>query len=196
MRDKPRLILASSSRSRREVLDKMGFEYEAIPADIDETAKPNEAAGDLVKRLALQKAKHVADQHDHALVIGADQVGSVERTILGKSLTHERALSQLSLLSGKVCTFYTGLCLYDTLNQNYQLIVEPFEVHFRRLSLNEIEAYLKLEKPYHCAGSFKSESRGAMLCEKLMGKDPNTLIGLPVISLAKMLQVVGYPLFA
>jgi len=173
----------------------MGFNYTVVSPNVDETVLPGESAQQLVKRLAYAKAAVVAHGLTNSLVIGSDQVGCVAGEIMGKPLTPVRARQQLETLSAQECSFYTGLCLWDTRTQDTQQVVEPFKVKFRALSAVEIEHYLQLEKPYNCACSFKSEGAGAMLCEAFIGTDPNTLIGLPVMALFKMLTAVGYPVF-
>lgn len=177
-------------------MDKMGFTYKADSPDVDETPAPGEQPKALVQRLAVAKATHVANNHHHALIIGSDQVATVGDSIFGKPLTHVRACEQLEYFSGKRITFYNGLCLLDTDNDAMQTAVIPFSVQFRPFSNADMQAYLNDEKPYHCAGSFKSEGQGAMLCEKFIGDDPNALIGLPVMALVRMLKNVGYPIFS
>lgn len=186
-----RLILASGSVYRRALLDKLGLSYSCQSPDIDETARPGETAADLVSRLALAKAQAVAASEPNALIIGSDQAATLDGQILGKPLTHARALEQLRAASGKKVRFETGLCLLDSASGRYQRIVEPFEVHFRQLSEAQIEHYLRREQPLHCAGSFKSEGLGIVLFERLSGDDPNALIGLPLIQLTRMLENLG-----
>lgn len=134
------------------------------------------------------QAKAIASKFNDALVIGSDQVSVINDEIIGKPHTHENAIKQLQNASGKTVTFYTGLCLYNAVTKQYQSDVVPFKVVFRQLSDQQIERYLKKEQPYNCAGSFKSESLGIVLFEKLQGEDPNTLMGLPLIRLVKMLE--------
>ena len=134
----------------------------------------------------------MADRWDKALVIGSDQVALFDNEILGKPHTHENAVKQLSRFSGNKVTFLTGLAVINTETNETLSLVEPFEVHFRQLTEQEIEAYLLAEKPYKCAGSFKSEALGICLFEKLVGEDSNTLIGLPLIKLVSMLKQFGF----
>ena len=185
------LVLASSSRYRRAILDKIALPYHTSSPNIDETAKPCETAEQLVARLAEQKARAVACEYPGALIIGSDQVAALDGQILGKPHTVERAVEQLSAASGQVVTFYTGLCLLDARDNSYQVATVPFAVHFRDLSLAEIERYIELESPLDCAGSFKSEGLGISLFQRLEGEDPNTLIGLPLIKLLQMLRNKG-----
>lgn len=185
------LVLASGSVYRRLLLDKLGLEYSCDSPDIDESARPDEDADTLVSRLALEKARAVAIRHPDALIIGSDQVATLDRHILGKPLTHARAIEQLSLASGHTVRFLTGLCLLDASTGDYQLDSVPFEVEFRKLGRPEIEQYLLREQPYDCAGSFKSEGLGIALFQSMRGDDPNALVGLPLIRLVSMLEQVG-----
>lgn len=185
------LVLASSSPFRREILDKLNLNYECLSPDIDETPLTEEPAQQLVERLAINKAKAVASSYPDALIIGSDQVAVCDNTILGKPHTHENATQQLLNASGKNVTFYTGLALLNSATGTVQSEVVPFHVHFRTLTPEMIENYLKAEQPYNCAGSFKSEGLGIALFEKLEGEDPNTLIGLPLIRLIRMLENAG-----
>ena len=183
-----KLILASTSPFRKVILDKLGVDFDIASPEVDETALTNETPQQLVERLSIAKAKAVADKVDSALVIGSDQVSVIDGAIIGKPHTHENAVKQLQNASGKTVSFYTGLCLYNSSTDQYQSEVIPFNVVFRHLSEQQIERYLKKETPYNCAGSFKSEALGIVLFEKLDGEDPNTLMGLPLIRLVKMLE--------
>jgi len=183
-----KLILASTSPYRKTILEKLGLEFETVSSEVDEAIQENETAQNLVERLSLEKAKAVAENNPDALVIGADQVAVIEGDILGKPLTHDNAVQQLQKASGKTVTLYTGLCLYNSETNKFQAEVVPFDVVFRELSETLIESYLQKEQPYNCAGSFKSEALGIILFEKLNGEDPNTLMGLPLIRLIKMLE--------
>ncbi|MBY5979262.1 Maf family protein [Ferrimonas balearica] len=185
------LVLGSTSPFRRELLGKLGLPFECDKPEVDETPLPNETAQQLVARLAEAKAKAVAERHPNALIIGSDQVAVVAGNILGKPHTHEKAVAQLSAASGEVVTFYTGLCLYNSTTGKAQTLVEPFEVAFKALTEAQIEGYLRAEQPYNCAGSFKSEGLGIMLFDRLTGRDPNALIGLPLISLGELLANEG-----
>lgn len=183
-----KLILASTSPFRKAILDKLGVNFDTASPETDETALENESPQHLVERLSIAKAKAIADKFSNALVIGSDQVSVINGDIIGKPHTHENAIKQLQNASGKTVTFYTGLCLYNSDTQQYQSEVVPFNVVFRELNEQQIENYLQKEKPYNCAGSFKSEALGIVLFEKLIGEDPNTLMGLPLIRLVKMLE--------
>lgn len=183
-----RLILASSSPFRRELLARLMIPFEvAIPA-VDETARPGELPQALVERLAIAKAQAVAAKHTQALVIGSDQVAVHDGKIVGKPHTHERAVAQLQAASGKTVMLYTGLALVNSKTGRVQSEVVPFRVVFRSLTLDQIENYLRKEQPYHCAGSVKSEGLGVALLERFEGEDPATLIGLPLIRLIRMLE--------
>ena len=183
-----KLILASTSPFRKAILDKLGVDFDTASPETDETALTDETPQQLVERLSIAKAKAIADKVSDALVIGSDQVSVINGEIIGKPHTHENAVKQLQNASGKTVTFYTGLCLYNSSTQQYQSEVIPFNVVFRELSDQQIENYLRKEEPYNCAGSFKSEALGIVLFEKLEGEDPNTLMGLPLIRLIKMLD--------
>ena len=185
------LILASTSPFRRAVLEKIGLPFTTEAPETDETPLPDEAPEALVARLARAKAEAVAAQHDRGLVIGSDQVAVIDGEILGKPGTHERAVEQLRAASGRRVTFLTGLCLLNAARGNAQMDVVPFTVVFRELTDAQIENYLRREEPYNSAGSFKSEGLGIVLFERLEGEDPNTLIGLPLIRLVRMLENEG-----
>jgi MAF protein len=188
-----KLVLASTSPYRRELLQRLQLEFETASPSVDESTLPGEAPEQLVARLAEAKAKAVADQFPKALIIGSDQVAVVDGRILGKPGDHANAVAQLRRASGKRVSFLTGLCVYNSLSQRSQVDVIPFSVIFRHLSDTQIENYLQREQPYNCAGSFKSEGLGIALFERLEGDDPNTLIGLPLIRLIQMLESEGYP---
>jgi len=188
-----KLVLASTSPYRKELLQKLQLEFATASPDIDESALPDEAPEQLVARLAENKARAVADQFQNALIIGSDQVAVVDGRIVGKPGDHANAVAQLKRASGKRVSFLTGLCVYNTLSQRSQVDVIPFSVIFRNLSDTQIENYLQREQPYNCAGSFKSEGLGIALFERLEGDDPNTLIGLPLIRLIRMLESEGFP---
>lgn len=186
-----KLVLASTSPFRRELLRKLGLTFSSAAPEVDETAQPGETAQALVKRLAEAKARAVAAAYPEALIIGSDQVAVLGDEILGKPGEHGRAVAQLKAASGKNVTFLTGLCLFNSATERAQTLVEPFRVVFRELSDAQIENYLRREEPYNCAGSFKSEGLGIALFQRLEGDDPNALIGLPLIRLTDMLQAEG-----
>lgn len=182
------LVLSSSSPARRELLQRLQIPFSVNSPDIDETPRPDEIPFDMVQRLAEEKAKKSAEKYPHALIIGCDQVGTLDGSLLNKPMTHENACKQLKYVSGKIVQFVTGLCLYDARNQSMQRAVETYEVHFRKLSDDMIERYLKTEEPYFCAGSFHVEGLGIALIEKLHGNDYTALIGLPLTRLVTMLD--------
>ncbi|MFW1676370.1 Maf family protein [Pontibacter sp. JAM-7] len=185
------IILASSSPFRRQILDKLQLTYRCISPEIDESPLNQESPTELVARLAAAKAAKIAESETSALIIGSDQVAVINGDILGKPGNHQRATAQLKRLSGQRVTFLTGLSLLNSQSGNIQTEVVPFHVEFRQLTERMIENYLKTEQPYNCAGSFKSEALGIALFDKLEGDDPNTLIGLPLIRLVRMLETEG-----
>lgn len=185
------LILGSTSPFRKELLNKLGLSFATDTPDIDETIREGEPPQELVQRLALQKAQVVARRHSNALIIGSDQIACIGYDILGKPGNRERAIAQLTQAAGQRVSFYTGLCLLNSNSGEYQVVCEPFHVHFRKLNQAQIERYLDTEEPYNCAGSFKSEGLGISLFERLEGDDPNALIGLPLIRLIAMLEQEG-----
>jgi septum formation protein len=186
-----KLILASSSPFRRELLSRLMIPFDVVVPDVDETPRPGERPEALVERLAIAKAQAVAARHPGALVIGSDQVAVHDGRIVGKPHTHERAVAQLQAASGRTVMLHTGLALVNSASGRVQSEVVPFRVVFRRLSDAQIESYLRKEQPYHCAGSVKSEGLGVALLERFEGEDPATLIGLPLIRLIRMLENEG-----
>jgi len=186
-----KLVLASTSPFRKEILAKLGIQFETASPNIDESPLDNETPEQLVVRLAELKTRAVAADYPQHLIIGSDQVAVIDGSIIGKPHTHERAIEQLNNASGKTVRFYTGLCLYNSKTKSSQSEAVPFDVIFRKLTSSQIENYLQAEKPYNCAGSFKSEALGITLFERLLGDDPNTLIGLPLIRLIAMLEKEG-----
>ncbi len=182
------IILASSSPYRRELLAKLGLRFTTQSPDIDESPHPGESPEALVARLAQEKAQAIAHVHGNALIIASDQIAVLNDKILGKPSDHANAVKQLNTASGQSVRFLTSLALLNSSNNRIQLEVVPFTVHFRTLSTSEIENYLQKEQPYNCTGSFKSETLGITLFERLEGDDPHTLIGLPLIRLVRMLK--------
>ena len=185
------LVLASTSPFRKQLLEKLHLDFSTANPQVIEDELPGETAIQLVERLAIAKAQAVTSQFDDALVIGSDQVCLNNGKILGKPGNFENAFKQLKAASGQHVTFYTGLALVNSKTGNIQSLVEPFDVYFRPLSDEMITNYLIKEEPYNCAGSFKSEGFGISLFSKFEGKDPNSLIGLPLISLIEMLEKEG-----
>ena len=197
----PEIILASSSKYRRALLDKLGLDklgldksakgYRGVAPEVDEQPLPGEAPAALVERLAIAKARAVAQSHPEALIIGSDQVASIDGQILGKPGNHQAAIAQLERLSGRQVCFLTGLCVLNAKTDQTQSCCDPFWVSFRHLTREKIVNYLEREQPYDCAGAFKSEGLGIALFSRLEGEDPNSLIGLPLIRLVAMLEREG-----
>ena len=185
------LVLASTSPFRQAILKKINIDFITASPNIDETQKTAESPENLVTRLSLEKAQAVAMNFPSALIIGSDQVACIDGQILGKPHTHEKAIKQLQLSRAKKVVFYTGLTLFNNQTQKAQSCCELFKVQFRNLTDIEIERYLIAEKPYKCAGSFKSEALGISLFKRFIGDDPNTLMGLPLIRLCQMLRNEG-----
>ncbi|MBN3491732.1 Maf family protein [Vibrio neptunius] len=185
------LVLASTSPFRKQLLNKLSVPFETASPNCDETPFSNERPEDLVKRLAKEKAQSCATSQP-SLVIGSDQVCVIDGKIIGKPLNRQNAVQQLSRQSGKVIQFYTGLALHNTETNITDVKLDTFTVHFRQLTQQQINRYVEKEEPYYCAGSFKSEGLGIALFEKLEGKDPNTLVGLPLIDLIDMLETQGF----
>ncbi|KTA77097.1 Maf family protein [Aeromonas salmonicida] len=188
------LILASTSRYRKTLLEKLDLPFECAAPEVDESPLPDESAEALVARLALAKASAIADQFDQGLIIGSDQVCVCDGRILGKPGTVEKAVAQLMAARGRSITFYTGLCVLDAASGKAEQLVEPFTVHFRTLDETAIRRYVAAEMPLDCAGSFKCEGMGIMLFKGLEGRDPNALIGLPLIGLIELLERHGLAL--
>ncbi|MDG3087619.1 Maf family protein [Vibrio hannami] len=184
------LILASTSPFRKSILEKLGVSFTVAQPDFDESPFNKEKPEQLVKRLALGKAKSCFSSSP-AVIIGSDQVCVIDGEIVGKPHTKEKAIEQLSKASGKQIHFYTGVAVYNTQTGSEQVELDTFTVHFRNLTHRQIESYINKEQPLNCAGSFKSEGLGIALFNKLEGKDPNTLIGLPLITLIDMLAKEG-----
>ena len=191
----PPILLASSSVYRRQLLEKLRLTFDWHAPAINEQARPGESAQALVERLACKKAQALAAQYPDHIIIGSDQVavlsagnGALSNDhVLGKPGSFDKAVAQLQACSGRSVTFYTGLAVYHPATNTLDSLVSPFEVGFRDLSDAEIQAYVKLEKPYDCAGSFKSEGLGVSLFKYMRGDDPNSLIGLPLIALLDIL---------
>jgi len=193
----PALILASTSRYRRELLQRLRLPFEVMAPDTDETALAGETPSALALRLALAKAQAVAGQHPHAVVIGSDQVADLDGQALGKPGTHERAVAQLRMLSGRQAVFQTAVAVVRNDTGFAQVELASVTVGFRTLSDSEIEHYLRLEQPYDCAGSAKCETLGIALLTHIHSDDPSALVGLPLIRTSRMLRAAGLdPLLA
>lgn len=188
-----KLILASTSPYRRELLTRLKIPFEVCSPEVDETPLPGESPDQTAYRLAIAKAKAPAKDFPDALIIGSDQVATLDGLQLGKPHTHDNAVRQLGMMRGRSVVFHTALCLYNSKTGSTQTRTIPFTVHFRKLSDAQIEQYLTKEQPYNCAGSAKSEGLGIALIERMEGDDPNALIGLPLIALIEMLENEGMP---
>jgi septum formation protein len=188
------LILASTSPYRRELLDRLGLPFEVASPQTDESRILGEGPQAMALRLAEAKAQAVASAHPDALIIGSDQVATVDGLIYGKPGSHKRAAEQLRTLSGKTVNFYTGLCLYNARTGVVEVCGVPTLVTFRDLTEEEIERYLRRESAYDCAGSARSEGLGIALLSRIAGDDPSALIGLPLIALCTLLRNHGVAL--
>ena len=187
----PSILLASTSPFRQALLRKLGLPFITAAPEVDESPQPGENAEALVIRLAVAKAQELAETYPRHWIIGSDQVCVLDGAIAGKPHTTENARAQLRAASGKAITFYAGLALFHPASGRLLQCCEPFVVHFRTLSDAEIAGYVEKEQPLQCAGSFKSEGLGICLFDRLEGRDPNTLVGLPLIALNGMLQQAG-----
>jgi septum formation protein len=193
----PAVILASTSRYRRELLQRLRIRFEVMAPDVDETPQAGEAPGVLSERLALAKAQAVARLHPQAAVIGSDQVVDLDGHPVGKPGTHARAVQQLQAMSGRRIVFHTAVAVVRQALGYAQVRRVPVTVQFRNLHADEIEAYLQAEQPYDCAGSAKSETLGIALLEAIESTDPTALVGLPLIETCALLRGAGLnPLLA
>lgn len=189
----PRLILASTSIYRRELLGRLGLAFDTVRPEVDETPRPGEAPEALARRLSRAKAEAVAARHPGAWVIGSDQVAEFDGRPIGKPGDHPRAVEQLRAMSGREVRFQTGLCLARAGHAPFEEL-DCTAVRFRTLATEEIERYLAAERPYDCAGSFKSEGLGIALFDAIENRDPTALIGLPLIATARLLRRAGFAL--
>lgn len=185
------LLLASSSVYRRELLERLHLPLICSSPNIDESRRPDESASALVKRLAEEKARALASSYPDHLIIGSDQVATLDGRIIGKSHTFDNAREQLLAASGKCVSFLTGLAVLNSNTGRCQVDCIPFTVHMRTLDAARIERYLRIEQPYDCAGSFKAEGLGVSLFQSTEGPDATSLVGLPLIRLVDMLLNEG-----
>lgn len=192
----PRILLASTSRYRRELLGRLGFPFEAVAPEVDEERRHGETPRVLAARLAQAKAQAVARRHPGCLVIGSDQVAELDGRLLGKPGTLAAAEAQLAASSGRCVRFHTAVCLVDTRDAtpSCAIAVDETQVEFRALESGEIRRYLTIEQPFDCAGSFKCEGLGISLFERIGSEDPTALIGLPLIALSRLLRAAGVSL--
>lgn len=188
-----RLVLASTSRYRRALLERLGLPFSVAAPGVEESALPGESPAATAVRLAEAKARAVAPAHPRALVIGSDQVADCDGEAVGKPGDHSAATAQLARLSGRTVTFHTGLALLDGATGRCQTALVDVRSRFRHLTAEEIEAYLSREQPYDCAGAVKSEALGIALFEAIESDDPTALVGLPLIRLTSMLRAAGMP---
>jgi len=198
MSSSPRLILASSSAYRQALLRRLQLDFDAISPDIDERALADETAEETALRLAQAKAEVIAKTVGEALIIGSDQVATLDGLQMGKPGNHANALAQLQAMRGREVVFHTALCLLDTrarASQRVQLSNVPTVVSFRDLPDAELDAYLRIEQPYDCAGSAKNEGLGIALLASIRSEDPSALTGLPLITLVSMLRRAGVTFF-
>lgn len=186
-----KLVLASSSPYRRELLKKLGLAFDTANPDIDETPLSDEAPMQTAMRLSLQKAAALAPKFPQHLIIGSDQVAMLEGKPLTKPGSRENTIAQLAAASGKTVHFYTGVCVYDSRTGQHRVDCDHCAVTFRVLSREQIEHYVDLDEPFNCVGGFKAESLGIALFERIEGNDPNALIGLPLIKLIRLLESFG-----
>jgi len=191
MQTLPPLILGSTSRYRRELLERLRMPFLVVAPEVDEAPLPGEAPAALAQRLALAKARAVAALHPQAVVIGSDQVADLDGQALGKPGTHERAVAQLQRLSGRQAVFHTAVAVVRADTGFEEVALAPVTVRFRALDAAEIEHYLRLEEPYDCAGSAKCETLGIALLEAIDSDDPTALVGLPLIRTCRLLRDAG-----
>ena len=189
--DPAALVLASSSRHRKKLLDRLGLEFTCFSPDIDESPLPDETAHALACRLAQAKARKLADRFDNAAIIGCDQVAVCEGRYLGKPGNYETALQQLQQAAGKEVLFLTSVCLLRVPDGFCQIETVPCRAVFRKLSQDTLASYLQREQPFDCAAAFQSEGLGIALLERLDCEDPTALIGLPLMRLCRMLEKAG-----
>jgi septum formation protein len=191
MTARPPLILGSTSRYRRDLLDRLRLPFDVQAPSVDETPRPGEAPATLALRLALAKAGEVAQRFADAVVIGSDQVADLDGTPVGKPGTHERAVKQLRAMSGRSIVFQTAVAVVRHDRGHAGAVLVPVTVRFRELSDAEIERYLRLEQPYDCAGSAKAETLGIALLSAIESDDPTALVGLPLIATCRLLREAG-----
>ncbi|MEO7336480.1 MAG: Maf family nucleotide pyrophosphatase [Caldimonas sp.] len=191
MQPEPRLILASTSRYRRELLSRLRIPFDVESPGVEETGEPDETPIGLAQRLAMAKARAVSMRHPDAVVIGSDQVAEVDGLAIGKPGTHERAVAQLRSMNGRRVSFHTAVAVVSEALPYAGSALVSVVVRFRRLDETEIENYLRAEEPYDCAGSAKCETLGIALLEAIESDDPTALVGLPLIRTCDLLRSAG-----
>jgi len=192
----PTLVLASTSRYRRMLLERLGVPFVVAAPGLDETALAGETPAATALRLAEAKARKVASTHPQALIIGSDQVADCDGAPVGKAGSHAQAVAQLALLSGRTVVFHTGVALLDAASGECQTALVDVRSTYRVLAPAQIESYLRRERPYDCTGSVRSEALGIALLERVESDDPTALIGLPLIRLTTMLRAAGVDVLA
>jgi septum formation protein len=191
MQATPQIVLASTSKYRRELLTRLGFPFDVASPGVDETPLPDETPEATSRRLAEAKSRAVAERFPDAIVIGSDQVAVLDGLPLGKPGNHGNAVRQLKAMRGKEVVFHTALCLCHAASAHVETRMVPYYVRFREYNDAQIERYLQREQPYDCAGSARCEGLGIVLIAEMRGSDPNALIGLPLIALTEMLAALG-----
>jgi len=191
MQTPPQIVLASTSKYRRELLAHLGLPFEVASPGVDEIPRPHEAPEETARRLAEAKARAVAARFPRAMVIGSDQVAVLDGAALGKPGNHANAVRQLRAMRAREVVFHTALCVCNAASGRTETRLVPFYVRFRDYSDAQIEHYLRREQPYDCAGSARCEGLGIALIAEMRGDDPNALIGLPLIALTEMLAAQG-----
>ena len=191
MPPQPRLILASTSRYRRELLSRLRLPFDVVSPEVDEAPESGERPEALAQRLAVAKARAVAALHPSAIIIGSDQVADLDGASIGKPGNHERATAQLTMMSGRTVVFHTAIAVLCNARAFAATAIVPVTVRFRTLAATEIERYLRAEQPYDCAGSAKCETLGIALLAAIESDDPTALVGLPLIRICDLLRRAG-----
>ena len=189
---KKQIILASSSKHRKKLLKQLKIQFKIVPPNIDESRYKKESVNSYVKRLSIEKALFVAKKYKKSLVIGSDEVAVVNNQILGKPLTKNTAINQLSYLSNKIVIFKTGLCVIDSDTLKKYTTVVNFKVHMNKITKKEIISFIKNEDMLHCAGSIRIEGLAIAFVKKMNGIDPSSVVGLPILKLINFLKRFDY----
>lgn len=189
--ERPKLVLASSSPYRKQLLAKLGLDFEAVSPSVDETPRLGETPVELALRLASEKAKALSKNFPEHLIIGSDQVALLNGRQLTKPGDRDRAINQLRSAAGQTVAFHTGICVFHSGRNELKTDIEQTIVRFRALTDIQIQHYVDRDQPFDCAGGFKSEGLGIALLESIDGQDPNALVGLPLIRLVRLLEAFG-----